>query len=150
MNDEMREAIVNRAPARQLKDLAQQAGVQLIRASALELVRRDRPHSRKSTVSPLWHDEIGAYLSPHRVCLVRMQRGVRPKPIAEHEQALESAHAGGWSAPLDALEALLTQPDWQGAHLRVVLADHWARYAIVPWAAALSSTGEQLAHAANC
>ena len=40
MNDEMREAIVNRAPARQLKDLAQQAGVQLIRASALELVRR--------------------------------------------------------------------------------------------------------------
>src|SRR2546421_169880 len=40
MNDEMREAIVNRAPARQLKDLAQQAGGQLIRASALELVRR--------------------------------------------------------------------------------------------------------------
>ena len=40
MNDEMREAIVNRAPARQLKELAQQAGVQLIRAAALELVRR--------------------------------------------------------------------------------------------------------------
>ena len=40
LNDEMREAIVNRAPVRQLKELAQQADVRLLRASALELVRR--------------------------------------------------------------------------------------------------------------
>jgi general secretion pathway protein E len=40
LNDEMREAIVNRASVRQLKELAQQAGVRLIRASALDLVRR--------------------------------------------------------------------------------------------------------------
>ncbi len=39
LNDEMREAIVNRAPVRQLKALAAQAGVRLLRASALELVR---------------------------------------------------------------------------------------------------------------
>jgi general secretion pathway protein E len=40
LNDEMREAIVNRAPVRQLKELARRAGVRLIRSSALELVRR--------------------------------------------------------------------------------------------------------------
>jgi len=40
MNDEIREAIVNRAPVRQLKELAQQSGVRLLRASALDLVRR--------------------------------------------------------------------------------------------------------------
>ena len=40
LDDEMREAIVNRAPVRQLKELAQRAGVRLLRASALELVRR--------------------------------------------------------------------------------------------------------------
>jgi general secretion pathway protein E len=40
LNDEMREAIVNRAPVRQLKELARQAGVQLIRTAALDLVRR--------------------------------------------------------------------------------------------------------------
>ena len=39
LNDEIREAIVNRAPVRQLKELAQQAGVRLLRASALDLVR---------------------------------------------------------------------------------------------------------------
>jgi len=40
LNDEIREAIVSRVPVRQLKELASQAGVQLIRNAALELVRR--------------------------------------------------------------------------------------------------------------
>jgi general secretion pathway protein E len=40
LNDEIREAIVSRVPVRQLKELARQAGVQLIRAAALELVQR--------------------------------------------------------------------------------------------------------------
>jgi general secretion pathway protein E len=40
LNDEIREAIVARVPVRQLKELARQAGVQLIRGSALDLVRR--------------------------------------------------------------------------------------------------------------
>ncbi len=39
LNDEIREAIVSRAPVRQLKELASQAGVRLLRSSALELVR---------------------------------------------------------------------------------------------------------------
>jgi general secretion pathway protein E len=40
LNDEIREAIVNRVPVRQLKELARQAGVKLIRTAALELVQR--------------------------------------------------------------------------------------------------------------
>src|SRR6266446_2737732 len=40
LNDELREAIINRAPVRQLKELARQAGVRLIRTAALDLVRR--------------------------------------------------------------------------------------------------------------
>jgi general secretion pathway protein E len=39
LNDEMREAIINRAPMRQLKELAQQSGVRLLRQAALDLVR---------------------------------------------------------------------------------------------------------------
>jgi general secretion pathway protein E len=39
MNDDLREAIINRAPIRQLKELAHQSGVRLLRTSALELVR---------------------------------------------------------------------------------------------------------------
>ena len=40
MNDEMREAIVNRASVRQLKEMAQRSGLRLLRDSALDLVRR--------------------------------------------------------------------------------------------------------------
>ncbi len=40
LNDEVREAIIARAPVRQLKELAARNGVKLIRERALELVRR--------------------------------------------------------------------------------------------------------------
>ena len=39
LNDELREAIINRAPVRQLKELSQKGGVRLIRSVALDLVR---------------------------------------------------------------------------------------------------------------
>jgi hypothetical protein len=97
-------------------------------------------------VSPLWRDEVGAYLSPHRLCMVRMQRGVKPTQVAEHEQRFENARNDSWAAPVEALAAMLAQPNWSGARIRVVIADHWVRYAIVPWVAALNSAEERLAH----
>lgn len=97
-------------------------------------------------MSPLWRDEVGVYLSPHRLCLVRMKRGVRPVMAAEHELRFESVKGDSWTAPLAALDKLLAEPVWSGAHTRVVVADHWVRYAVVPWVAALSSAEERLAH----
>ena len=38
--DELREAIINRAPVRQMKEISQRSGVRLIRSVALDLVRR--------------------------------------------------------------------------------------------------------------
>ena len=40
LNDELREAIINRAPVRQLKELSKKGGVRLIRSVAMDLVRR--------------------------------------------------------------------------------------------------------------
>lgn len=97
-------------------------------------------------MSPLWRDEVGVYLSPHRLCLVRMKRGVRPVMAAEHELRFEGVRGDSWTAPLEALDKLLAEPVWSGARTRVVVADHWVRYAVVPWAAALSSPEERLAH----
>jgi hypothetical protein len=97
-------------------------------------------------VSPLWRDEVGAYLSPHRLCLVRMKRGVKPTQVAEHEQRFEGARTDSWAAALETFAATLAQSPWAGTCTRVVIADHWARYAIVPWVAALNSAEERLAH----
>ncbi|HEY2274632.1 MAG TPA: hypothetical protein VGH61_03945 [Steroidobacteraceae bacterium] len=97
-------------------------------------------------MSPLWRDEVGAYLSPHRLCLVRMKRGVRPQPQADFELRLEAARGDAWAAPLETLAAKLGEEPWSGTPIRIVIGDHWARYAIVPWVAALSSTEERLVH----
>jgi hypothetical protein len=78
---------------------------------------------------------------------VRLQRGGRPKPVAEHEQRFETVKNDSWEAPLSALGALLAQSPWSGVRTRVVLADHWARYIIVPWSAELRSNEERLGHA---
>jgi hypothetical protein len=98
-------------------------------------------------VSPLWRDELGVYLAPRRVCVVRLKRGLKPSVSGEYEQSVETDHAGHWGPALDAADALLSQPQWGGAVARVVLADWWARYAIVPWVAELDSAEERLAHA---
>jgi hypothetical protein len=98
-------------------------------------------------VSPLWRDELGIYLAPRRLCVVRLKRGAKPKLDGEHEQTVEADQAGHWSAVLSAADALLSQPQWRAAVARIVLADWWARYVIVPWVAELDSREERLAHA---
>jgi hypothetical protein len=97
-------------------------------------------------VSPLWRDEVGIYLAQRRVCLIRMRRGIRPTLAGEVDYADPNA-AVGWEGALALLERQLTEGAWSDARVRVVLADHWVRYAVVPWSDALSSSGERLAHA---
>jgi hypothetical protein len=98
-------------------------------------------------VSLLWRDEVGVHLSPRGVCMVRAKRGIKPSFAAEHEQSAESQPAGRWEAALAAVDAQLAKDDWKGAVLRVVLADCWVRYVVVPWAAEVASVDERLAHA---
>ena len=40
-------------------------------------------------MSPLWRDEVGLYLSPRRVVLTRMKRGIRPVHAAERNVVVE-------------------------------------------------------------
>ena len=60
-------------------------------------------------MSPLWRDEVGAYLSPHRLCLVRTRRGPRPKPLVEYVQRFEEVRDDSWERPVAALAAMLAQ-----------------------------------------
>ena len=98
-------------------------------------------------MSPLWRDEIGIYLAPHKLALTRLARGVHPRCVGEISWVNELAEDTHWGAALGALDSLLAKPEWQGAVARVVISDHWARYAMVPFAAALSGAAERLTHA---
>jgi len=97
-------------------------------------------------VSPLWRDEVGIYLAQRRVCLVRIRRGMKPT-LAADEVTVDPGAAPGWDGALGMLERRLAEPTWGDARVRVVIADHWVRYSVVPWSDALTSTAERLAHA---
>jgi len=98
-------------------------------------------------VSPLWRDEIGIFLAPHKLALTRMARGVRPRSAGEVAWTNDIVEDTHWAAPLAALDGLLAKREWQGAVGRIVISDQWVRYAIVPYSAALSGEEERLTHA---
>ncbi len=101
-------------------------------------------------MSPLWRDEIAVLIAPRRLALTRMRRGLRPQCIADTRRQLEEGAPTDWRPALAALRICLSEAGWQGANVRAVLSNHWARYAIVPWAADVASDDEQLAHARIC
>ena len=98
-------------------------------------------------MSPLWRDEIGIFLAPHKLALTRMARGVRPRSAGEAAWANELIEDTHWGAALEALDGLLAKGEWQKAAARIVVSDHWVRYAMVPYSAALSGEAERLTHA---
>lgn len=97
-------------------------------------------------MSPLWRDEVGMYLAPGRVCLVRIRRGIKPS-VAQQEDHVAPLVVPDWETVLALLDEKLVQGTWSDARARVVIADHWVRYSVVPWSDALNSTAERLAHA---
>jgi hypothetical protein len=97
-------------------------------------------------VSPLWRDEVGIYLAQRRACLVRIRRGIRPS-LLQGENHVDPLADPGWESVLALLEQRLTQGPWADARARIVVADRWVRYSVVPWSDALSSAAERSAHA---
>lgn len=98
-------------------------------------------------MSPLWRDEIGVYAGPTKVVLARMKKGLRPKCVAEDGEQVSSANCGDWQPALMQLQAMLDSGDWNDANVRVVLSDHWMRYAELPASADLTGSDERLGYA---
>lgn len=90
------------------------------------------------------------YLSPGRVVLTRMKRGMRPSCVAESDTPVNTGEVSHWEPALETLDACLEETMWHGAVARLIVADHWARYAVVPWSDALSDQDERIQHARHC
>lgn len=101
-------------------------------------------------MSPLWRDEVAVLLAPRQLVLTRMSRGLRPRCIADLRRTVDASASLDWRPTLTALGSSLAEAEWQDANLRVVVSNHWARYAIVPWANDITSDEERLAHARIC
>ena len=101
-------------------------------------------------MSPQWRDEIAILLTPRRVALTRMCRGIRPRCVGEANLRVENGSYVDWRPALAVLHAQLADPAWQRADARVVISDHWARYAIVPWSDDILNNEERVAHGRIC
>lgn len=97
-------------------------------------------------MSPLWRDEVGIFLGPRGAVLTRLQRGLRPRSVADRTLAVADGRPNDWSQALAAARSELQDPSWQRANARVVIADLWVRYAIAPWSRDLVDDDERLAH----
>jgi hypothetical protein len=98
-------------------------------------------------VSPRWRDEVAIHLGPRRVALVRRARGLRRRVVAAAELEVPAGAAADLGAVLGRLAGELAASTWHGAAARVVVADAWARYGIVPWAAPRLDAEGRLTHA---
>ena len=94
-------------------------------------------------MSPLWRDEVGLYVAPRCIVLSRMRRGLHPVNVAERNCLVESGDTNQWEPALETLEACLEDTTWHEAAGRLIVANHWARYAMVPWSDALSDQEER-------
>jgi hypothetical protein len=97
-------------------------------------------------VSPLWRDEVAIYIAPRKIALARRSRGLEPHVVNATESVV-AGHFGDVAPTLARLADILTEPTWQDALARVIVADPWARYGIVPWPHLRLDNDGRLSHA---
>ena len=93
-----------------------------------------------------WLDRRTLLIHPQRIVLERQPwRGAARRQTAE--VALPATGETDWQPALSAAEMLLKADGKRGGSLRIVVADHFVRYALLPWSANISGQKMRLAMA---
>jgi hypothetical protein len=94
-------------------------------------------------VSLRWRERIDVALAPAAVACAVAPRGLR-RAVERTTLACETPRAApAWHGAIAALRGWLTARRSRGAELRVVLSNHFARYALLPWHPELTTRGER-------
>lgn len=106
-------------------------------------------------MSPPWSswraDRLRIFVHPEHLVLLRIKRGL--KPLAVDRQLIPLPPAEGeapWQPALSSLMTALEKPEWQDLVPTVVLANHFVRYAVIPWNDELAGQDEQQAYLRHC
>jgi hypothetical protein len=103
-------------------------------------------------VSPSFRDELNIALSPGKVAMVRLGRGLKTAPVSRQEFVCAAAQPGEafWASALGCLERALQQHQSGKADATVLLSNHFVRYALVPWSEQISDADEEQAFIRHC
>ncbi len=99
-------------------------------------------------MSPSWHNRLYVAMSPERLSLIKLGRGLKPRLQAKHDETIVPvAKQPVWQAALDRLAQLLSQPEWQKAEVNVVLSNRLARFATITFGTQLKNYAAQETYA---
>jgi len=103
-------------------------------------------------VSPLLRDELHIILSPGKVAMERLARGLQPKVAARHDVAcaVSAQDEAPWAKVLEAFETGLQTMGGAKSDAQIVLSNHFVRYALVPWSDQISDQEEEQAFIRLC
>ena len=89
-------------------------------------------------------------LAPDSVSLLRLSGGAKPRALDKRTLACDAAAGEPWEGAAAALARLAGEFAKASARVTVVLSNHFARYALVPWSEDLGKADEQTAFARFC
>lgn len=89
-----------------------------------------------------WHDTLRIGFAPGEVCLERIGHGFPRVPPVRERFGCAAGDRAGWDASLDVLQAALASSAWHNARARVVLSNHFVRYALIPWSGDVAGSRE--------
>lgn len=98
-------------------------------------------------MSPLLRDELHIALSPGKVAMERLTRGLYPKVVARHAVAcaVPVQDEAPWAKVLEGLESGLQKMGEAKCNVQIVLSNHFVRYALVPWSDQINDQEEEQA-----
>lgn len=99
---------------------------------------------------PLWRDQLRIGITPDRLILVRIGKGLRPQITEKQIVKCEAQFEHNWENPLNLLAKCLSDQKWQNATASVILSNYFVRYQIVPWNADITGEQEQKAYVKHC
>ena len=99
-------------------------------------------------MSPSWRNRLYIAISPERISLLKLGRGLKSELQARHDEAIAVVgKQPSWQAALDRLTQLFEEPEWQNAEVNFVLSNRLIRYAAILFSAQLKNYSEQEAFA---
>jgi hypothetical protein len=97
-------------------------------------------------VSPLWRDQLRIAVCPDRLVIAGYRRGLRPRlERAEIVPVPPPGEGPSWRAAVDALPAALAASAAARPEVTVILSNHFVRYDLLSWNAALKTDAEWMA-----
>lgn len=99
-------------------------------------------------MSPSWNNRLFVAISPARISMLMLRRGLKPKVLAQYDETFNPiAKQPTCESALNRLTQLLAQPEWQKAEVNIVLSNQLSRFELINFAPQLKQYAAQEAFA---